>query len=99
MVAGFEVSTGGRFWGVHRGNMNELKRLLSSLLSLHQALFDLFWNGQPPVLHRIRYSAKLRKGLSAQSWPHERIVAQVEEVLLAIARANGGRKLTTARAR
>lgn len=69
-----------------KANINELKRLLSSLLSLHQALFDLFWNGRPPVLRRIRYSAKVRKGLSSQARPHERIVAEVEQVLRAVAR-------------
>jgi hypothetical protein len=69
-----------------RANINELKRLVSSLLSLHQALFDLFWNGRSPALPRVRYSGKPRKGLTAQARPHERIVTEVEEVLVAAAR-------------
>lgn len=71
-----------------RANINELKRLISSLLSLHEALADLFWNGRSPVLPKLRYSAKRRKGLTTQDRPHERIVAEAEEVLVAAARPN-----------
>jgi hypothetical protein len=38
-----------------KANINEFKRLISSLLSLHEALFDLFWNGRRSVLRKLRY--------------------------------------------
>jgi hypothetical protein len=71
-----------------KANINELKRLISSLLSLHEALWQLFYNGRPPVLQRLRYSAKRRKDLGRNARPHERIVAEAEEVLVAVARPN-----------
>jgi len=57
-----------------KANINELKRLISSLLSLHEALFDLFWNGRPPVLQKLRYSARPAKGQAVSSRPHERLL-------------------------
>lgn len=71
-----------------KANINQLKRLISSLLSLHEALVQLFSNGQPPVLRRLRYSAKPPRGQKASSRPHEQIVAQAERVLLNAAQPN-----------
>jgi AbiU2 len=71
-----------------KANINELKRLISSLLSLHEALWQLFYNGRAPVLRPIRYPAKRRKDLGSNNRPHERIVAEAEEVLVAAARPN-----------
>lgn len=71
-----------------KANINELKRLISSLLSLHEALWQLFYNGRPPVLRRLRYSAKRQTNLGSNDRPHERIVAEAEEVLVAAARPN-----------
>jgi hypothetical protein len=67
-------------------NVEELKRLISSLLSIHEALLGLFQNGRKPVLRRLRYSAKAPRGVdgswrSASVRPHERIVVQAERVL------------------
>lgn len=69
-----------------KANINELKRLISSLLSLHEALWQLFYNGRPPVMQRLRYSAKRKRDLAVNDRPHERIVADAEEVLIAAAR-------------
>lgn len=80
-----------------KANINELKRLIGSLLSLHQALYDLFWNGQSPVLRKVRYSAEPRRGLTAQARPHERIVVEVEDVLVAAARSNNQMQRTAPR--
>lgn len=71
-----------------KANINELKRLISSLLSLYEALFELFWNGRQPVLRRLRYAAKAPKGQPASTRPHEQIVIQAERVLLDAARPN-----------
>lgn len=68
-----------------KANINELKKLIASLLSLHHALQEAFWNGHRLVLPKISYSAKPKKGLTQQSRPHERIVAEVEAVLIALA--------------
>lgn len=71
-----------------KANINELKRLISSLLSLYEALFELFWNGRQPILRKLRYAAKPLKGQDASDRPHERIVVQAEQVLLDAARPN-----------
>ena len=87
-------------------NVEELKRLISSLLAIHEALLGLFLNGRKPVLRRLRYSAKAPRG--AEGWrpgtlpPHERIVMQAERVLKqASGRASNVRqsRVTTSRAR
>jgi len=76
-------------------NINELKRLISSLLSLHETLFDLFWNGRPPVLRKLRYAAKLPEGHRVSNLPHEQIVAQAEQVLMDTARPNKALQATS----
>jgi hypothetical protein len=63
-----------------QANIHELKRLISSLLSLHAALFGLFWDGRPPTIRRLRFSAKPLKDVGRNDRPHERIVAEVEQV-------------------
>jgi hypothetical protein len=74
-----------------RTNGEELKRLISSLLALHEALLGLFQDGRKPVPRRLRYSAKVIRGLDASQRPttvrpHERIVVQAERVLTRAAR-------------
>jgi hypothetical protein len=69
-----------------KANINELKRVIATLLDLHEAIWQLFYNGRPPVLRRVRYSAKRRRGLGRNDRPHERIVAETEDVLVAVAR-------------
>jgi hypothetical protein len=67
-------------------NVEELKRLVVSLLSLHESLWGLFVDGRRPSFRRLRYSAKPERGVDAWSTvtvtrPHERILLQAEEVL------------------
>jgi hypothetical protein len=69
-----------------KANINELKRVIATLLALNEALWQLFYNGRPPILQRVRYSAKRRSGLRRNDRPHERIVAETEDVLVAVAR-------------
>src|SRR5260221_1614470 len=69
-----------------RTNVEQLKRLITFLLSLHEALLGLFQDGRKPVPRRLRYSARPVPGLDpaqrVTSWrPHERIVLQAEQVL------------------
>jgi hypothetical protein len=71
-----------------KANINELKRLISSLLSLPEALFDLFWNGRQPVLRTLKYSARPPTGQAPSTRPHEQIVAQTERALIDVARSN-----------
>jgi hypothetical protein len=73
---------------IAKANINELKRLISSLLSLYEALFELFWNGRQPIVRKLRYAAKPPKGQGVGDRPHERIVAQAEQVLVNSARPN-----------
>jgi hypothetical protein len=72
-------------------NVEQLKRLVVSLLSLHESLWGLFMDGRRPSFRRLRYSAKPERGIDAWSSvavvrPHERIVLQAEEV---VKRASG----------
>jgi len=69
-------------------NINELRRVLSQLAALNDALFNLFWNGHAPVLQKRRYSAKLAKGETSSNRVHERISADVQQVLLNLTRPN-----------
>jgi hypothetical protein len=67
-------------------NVEELKRLVASLLAFHEALWGLFWDGRRPAIRRLRYSARPARDLDAWSQvttarPHERIVLQAEDVL------------------
>jgi hypothetical protein len=64
-----------------KANINQLKRLISSLLSLEHALRLLFWDGRQPILQRFRYAAKRRKGEQPSNRPHEDITSQAERVL------------------
>lgn len=69
-----------------KANINELKRLLSVLAAVNEALFQLFWNGRPLVVHKRGYAAKPTMGQPSTNGVHERIFADVEEVLLDLTR-------------
>jgi hypothetical protein len=71
-----------------QAHIGELKRLIVSLLSVHDTLWQLFWNGRAPVVRKARYSAKPRGTISMQDPPRDRIVVEVEAILSQAARAN-----------
>jgi HEPN superfamily AbiU2-like protein len=69
-----------------RTRVAELQQLVVALLALHEALWQLFWNGVRPLVRKMRSSARPVRGLDAwspvtTSRPHERIVLQAERVL------------------
>src|SRR6266487_3113928 len=70
-----------------QAHIGELKRLIVSLLSVHDILWQLFWNGRAPVVGTVRYSAKPRGTISMQDPPRDRIVVEVEAILNQAARA------------
>jgi len=74
-----------------RTNIRELQRLLLFSSSLHEALWQLFFNGRKPVLRPRRYSLKrLRDSPSPaerRDEVQERITHEVEEFLLTVADA------------
>lgn len=64
-----------------QAHTGEFMRLVVTLISLHDALSSLFWNGRAPALRRTRYSANPRTKISSQDPPRDRIVVEVQEVL------------------
>jgi hypothetical protein len=70
-----------------RTNIREMQRMLIFLMSLYNALWGLFVNGQRPVLRAHRYSvarmrARAAKGAKGGS-VHERLVHEAERFLSA----------------
>jgi hypothetical protein len=66
-------------------NIRELQRMLTFLMSLYDAMWQLFVNGKRPVLRPQRYSvgrmrARLAKNARGRS-VHERLVHEVERFL------------------
>lgn len=72
-------------------NVRELQRLLVFLSSLHDALWQLLFNGRKPVLRPRRYSVQRMRDLPspAERWDgvQERMTHQVEQLLMDAASA------------
>ena len=71
-------------------NVRELERLFAFLGSLHEALWQLLFNGRKPVLRPLRYSVKRMRDFPSPSEHatavHERIVQETERFLSSAAR-------------
>ena|GEM_PF-3683345 len=63
-------------------NINELKRLLITLSSIHNTLVNMYLNGHQPVVQKLRYSVKPPKDQKENKRLHERIFDQTEQVLI-----------------
>lgn len=81
-------------------NIRELQRLLAFLGSLHEALWQLFFNGRRPALRPRRYSLKRMRDLPSpaerRQGVHERITHELERFLMAAAGAAQPRVSTDA---
>lgn len=70
-------------------NIRELQRLLAFLGSLHEALWQLFFNGRRPALRPRRYSLKRMRDLPSpterRQGVQERITHELERFLMAAA--------------
>ena len=66
-------------------NIREMQRMLVFLMSLYNALWQLFVNGHRPVLRPYRYSVKGMRDRAAQNARggsvHERLVHEIEHFL------------------
>jgi AbiU2 len=84
-------------------NIRELQRIVTFLGSLHEALWQLYFNGRKPTLHPRRYSLQRMRDLPSpaerRSGVQERIVHETEQFLVAVAAANQQRIDTEASAR
>src|SRR5207245_8628006 len=63
--------------------VREVQRLCAFFGSLHEALWQLFFNGRKPVLRPVRYSTKRMRDLPSR-WPEavqEKITHEVEGFL------------------
>jgi hypothetical protein len=67
-------------------NVQEIRRLFVFLQSLHEALWQLFYNGQKPVLRPFRYSVRRMRDLPSpqggKNSVQESITHEVEKFLL-----------------
>jgi hypothetical protein len=67
-------------------NIRELQLLLGFLRSLHEALWQLFFNGRKPVLRPVRYSVRQMRILPSAAARHkevqEEITHETEQFLL-----------------
>lgn len=72
-------------------NIRELQRLLAFLGSLHEALWQLFFNGRRPVLSPRRYSVRRMRDLPSPAERRravqERITHEAEQFLISAASA------------
>lgn len=70
-------------------NIRELQRMFAFLGALHEALWQLFFNGRRPVLRPRRYSVKRMRDLPSPATRgkavQERITQEAEQFLLAAA--------------
>ena len=75
-----------------RTNIREMQRMLIFLLSLYNALWQLFVNGHKPALRARRYSLRRMRDRAARAAKggsvHERLVYEAERFLGA---ASGGK--------
>lgn len=69
-----------------RTNIRELQRMFTFLGSLHEALWQLFFNGRKPVLRPVRYSVERMRDLPSpavrRSAVQERITHEAEQFLV-----------------
>ena len=64
------------------GTVGEMLRAVTFLLSLHEALWQQYFNGRKPVLKPVRRSVKgLFVGAHNSSAPHERIVQDTKRLM------------------
>jgi len=72
--------------------IRELQQILTSLMRIHDALWQLFVNGNRPVLRPVRYSVKRMQHMPAPEWQsqgvHERITTEATRFLREAARAS-----------
>lgn len=69
-----------------RGTRTELWRMSVFLLRLHSALWDLYHNGNKPLLRNIRYSPmRIYDNPGHGNSPHERMVRDVKELMTILA--------------
>jgi hypothetical protein len=84
-----EVETDALF---QKTNVRELQRMAVFLGSLHDALWNLFFNGRKPILRPQRYSVdRMRDKPLPKSWiktVQERIVNEVQHFLVAASRSS-----------
>jgi hypothetical protein len=70
-------------------NIRELQRMFAFLSSLHEALWQLFFNGRKPVLRPQRYSVKRMRDLPSPANRgkalQERIIHEAAQFLVALA--------------
>ncbi len=70
-------------------NIRELQKMLGFLGSLHEALWQLFFNGRKPVLRPRRYSVKHMRHSPSPLWQtsavQERITREAEQFLRSVA--------------
>lgn len=70
-------------------NIRELQRMVTFLGSLHDALWQLYFNGRKPILHPRRYSLKRMRDLPSPAerrrGVQERITHEAEQFLMAAA--------------
>jgi hypothetical protein len=70
--------------------VQEIQRLFAFLLSLHDSLWELFYNGRKPVLRPVRYSVKRIRDLPSpqggRNSVQETIIHEIEKFLLKAAR-------------
>lgn len=74
-----------------KGSNRELQQLFAFLGSLHDALWQLFYNGRKPLLRPMRYSVKRMRDIPSPSPTRgaavqERILHEAERFLLAAAK-------------
>ena len=66
-------------------NIRELQKVFVFVNALYEALWQLFYNGRKPILHRMRYSVKSMRKARKPEWQiqtvQERMVAEVEDCL------------------
>jgi HEPN superfamily AbiU2-like protein len=76
-------------------NIRELQQLLVFLARLHEALWQLFYNGYKPTLRPARFSVKeMREQPSPQHEQHElqeRLIHETERLLKSLSNCTGGK--------
>jgi HEPN superfamily AbiU2-like protein len=70
-------------------SVDELRRLVTSLQSLHESLWQLFYNGRKPVLRPMRHSIKRMRDLPTPKGGTDSVQEQeAEQFLLTAARVD-----------
>ncbi len=75
-------------------NIRELQQLLVFLTRLHNALWQLFYNGHKPTLRPARFSVKQMRGRPSPQPEHcelqERLIHETERLLKSLGKCTGG---------